>query len=205
MVPLNYQDASKWNQFRTKYINGAFVSALVLDRMNWLSQDENSEDQWGDLDFYDGGEVRGFRFGFVGTLNFEKPWVYTIFAATHAYDKGFETNDQDNLTFFDYRLDIPFFNNSVMSIGKQKEPISMERVTSATFLWNQERAAISDALLPARNIGIVWSGSSPETYTSWAFGVFNNWLEEKNSFDESATQYVTRRMCHCQGNQPAER
>jgi phosphate-selective porin OprO/OprP len=192
MVPLNYQDASKWNQFETKYINGIFVSAMVLDRMNWLSQDQNSEDQWGDLDFYDGGEIRGFRFGFVGTLNFEKPWIYTVFAATHAFDKGFEVKDDDDLTFFDYRLDIPFFKNSVMSIGKQKEPISMERLTGGTFLWNQERAAISDALMPSRNIGVVWNGSSPEKYSSWAFGVFNNWLEEKNSFDESATQYVSR-------------
>jgi phosphate-selective porin OprO/OprP len=192
MVPLNYQDGSKWNQFETKYINGIFVSAMVLDRMNWMDQDQNSEDQWGDLEFYDGGEIRGLRFGLVGTLNFEKPWIYTIFAATHAYDKGFEVKDSDDLTFFDYRLDIPFFNNSVMSIGKQKEPISMERLTGGTFLWNQERAAISDALMPSRNIGIVWNGSSPERYSSWAFGAFNNWLEEKNSFDESATQYVGR-------------
>ena len=192
MVPLNYQDANKWNQFETKYINGIFVSAMVIDRMNWLDQDQGSEDQWGDLKFYDGGEIRGFRFGFVGTLNFEKPWVYTVFAATHAFDKGFNDVESDKLTFFDYRLDIPFLKNSVMSIGKQKEPISMERLTGGTFLWNQERSAINDALLPSRNIGVVWSGNSPERYSSWAFGAFNNWLEEKNSFDESATQYVGR-------------
>jgi len=192
MVPLNYQDTTKWNKFETRYINGIFVSAMVLDRMNWLSQDTGSEDQWGDLSFYDGGEIRGFRLGFIGTLNFEKPWIYTIFAATHAYDKGFEVKDQDDLSFFDYRLDIPFFKSSVMSIGKQKEPISMNRLTGGTFLPNQERPAISDAMFPSRNIGIVWNGSSLEKNSSWAFGVFNNWLEEKNDFDESATQYVGR-------------
>jgi len=192
MVPLNYQDTKKWNKFETKYINGIFVSAVILDRMNWLSQDAGSEDQWGDLNFYDGGEIRGFRVGFVGTLNFEKPWIYTIFAATNAFDKGFEVKDTDNLSFFDYRLDIPFFRHSVMSIGKQKEPISMDRLTGGIFLPNQERAAVSDAMLPSRNIGIVWNGSSPERNSSWAFGVFNNWLEEKNSFDEGATQYIGR-------------
>jgi len=192
MVPLTYQDASKWNQFETKYVNGIFVSAMVIDRMNWLSQDTGSEDQWGDLSFYDGGEIRGFRFGLIGTLNFENPWVYTIFAATNAFDKGFEVRDKDDLTFFDYRLDIPFFKRSVMSIGKQKEPISMNRLTGGTFLPNQERAAVSDAMLPSRNIGIVWSGSSAERKASWAFGAFNNWLEEKNSFDESANQYIGR-------------
>ena len=192
MVPLNYQDTTKWNKFETKYVNGIFVSAMVLDRMNWLSQDEGSETQWRDLNFYDGGEIRGFRFGFIGTLNFNKPWIYTIFAATNAFDKGFEVRSKDNLTFFDYRLDIPFLKRSVMSIGKQKEPISMNRLTAGTFLANQERAAISDAVLPSRNIGIVWSGYSTERKTSWALGAFNNWLEENNSFDESANQYIGR-------------
>jgi phosphate-selective porin OprO/OprP len=192
MVPLNYQDTTKWNKFETKYVNGIFVSAMVIDRMNWLSQDEGSDTQWGDLSFYDGGEIRGFRFGIIGTLNFEKPWVYTVFAATHAFDKGFEVTDQDDLSFFDYRLDIPFFKNSVMSIGKQKEPISMNRLTGGTFLPNQERPAISDAMFPSRNIGVVWSGNSPDKRSNWAFGAFNNWLEEKESFDESATQYVGR-------------
>ena len=192
MVPLNYQDASKWNKFETRYVNGVFISALVLDRMNWLSQDEGSENQWRDLSFYDGGEIRGLRFGLIGTLNFEKPWVYTIFAATNSFDKGFEVKDKDNLTFFDYRLDIPFLKSSVMSIGKQKEPISMNRLTAGTFLASQERAAISDAVLPSRNIGVVWSGFSAERKTSWALGAFNNWLEEKNSFDESANQFVGR-------------
>jgi phosphate-selective porin OprO/OprP len=192
MVPLNYQDTTKWNRFETKYISGIFASAMMLDRMTWLSQDAGSEEQWGDLGFYDGGEIRGFRLGFVGTINFKTPWIYTIFAGTNAFDKGFEVKDTDDFTFFDWRLDIPFFKNSVMSIGKQKEPMSMDRVTGGLFLPAQERAAVSDALMPSRNVGVVWSGSSPEKYTSWAFGAFNNWLEEKESFDESANQYIGR-------------
>jgi len=35
MMPLDYHDASKWNRFETRYINGIFVSALVLDRIGW--------------------------------------------------------------------------------------------------------------------------------------------------------------------------
>ena len=192
MVPLNYQDTSKWNRWESKYVDGIFVSAVVLDRMYWLSQNDASEAQFGDLKEFDGGEIRGFRLGIVGTLNFEHPWVYTLFAATNAFDKGFERNDLDDFTLFDYRLDIPFFKNSVLSIGKQKEPISLERLTGGTFLPNQERAAVSDAMLPSRNVGVVWNGSSPGKYSSWAIGAFNDWFDAGQDFDESSTQYIGR-------------
>jgi phosphate-selective porin OprO/OprP len=191
-IPMNYQDSSKWNRFETKWVSGIFTGALALDRMNWLSQDTVSEAQFGDLNNYDGGEIRALRFGVFGTLNFEKPWVYTIAGATNAFDKGFETENKDDITLFDWRLDIPFFKNSVMSIGKQKEPISMERLTGMVFLPWQERSAVADAILPSRNVGIVWNGNSPEKYSSWAFGVFNDWFDADQDFSDSASQFVGR-------------
>ena len=191
-VPLSYQDTSKWNRFESKWISGIFTGALAVDRMNWLSQNEANRAQFGDLNDFDGGEVRALRFGVFGTLNFEKPWVYTLAGATNAFDKGFETEDQDSVTLFDWRLDAPFFGNSTMSIGKQKEPISMERLTGMVFLPWQERSSIADTLLPSRNVGIVWSGSIPKHYSSWAFGAFNDWLDDNQDFDESASQFVGR-------------
>jgi len=191
-IPMNYQDSSKWNRFETKWVSGIFTGAVALDRMNWLSQDAVSNVQFGDLNDYDGGEIRALRFGIFGTLNFEKPWVYSIAGATNAFDKGFETEKKDDITLFDWRLDIPFCINSVMSIGKQKEPISMEKLTGMIFLPWQERSAVADALLPARNVGIVWNGSSPEKYSSWAFGVFNDWLDADQDFSDSASQFVGR-------------
>ena len=192
MVPLNYQDTSSWNQWETRWVSGIFTAALFLDRMEWLSQDAINEQQVGDLDYISGGEIRGLRFGFVGTINFDKPWIYTIFGATNAFDKGFEIQQQDNVALFDWRLDIPFFKNSVMSVGKQKEPISAERIQSMLFNQMQERSAVSDALMPSRNVGIVWSGFSPEKYTSWAFGVFNDWFDSNQDFSENSNQAVGR-------------
>lgn len=192
MVPLNYQNTNSWNRWESRWVSGIFTSALFLDRMEWLAQDRVSEQQVGDLENYSGGEIRGLRFGVVGTINFEKPWIYTLFGATNAFDKGFEIEKQDNVTLFDWRLDIPFFNNSVMSIGKQKEPISGERIQSMMFNLMQERSAVSDATMPSRNIGIVWSGFSPEKNTSWAFGVFNDWFDADEDFNESASQAIGR-------------
>ena len=191
-IPMNYQDSSKWNRFETKWVSGIVTGAMALDRTKWLSQDAVSEAQFGDLNDYNGGEIRALRFGIFGTLNFEKPWVYVLAGATNAFDKGFESEDQDNITLFDWRLDIPFFKNSVMSIGKQKEPISMERLTGMVFLPWQERSAIADALLPSRNVGVVWNGSSPEKYSSWAFGVFNDWFDAGQDFSDGASQFVGR-------------
>lgn len=191
-VPLNYQDTSKWNRFDTRWVSGLVTGAIALDRMNWLTQDAVNRSQFGSLEDYNGGEIRALRFGIFGTLNFDKPWVYTIAGATNAFDKGFESENDDDITLFDWRLDIPFFRNSVMSIGKQKEPISMERLTGMVFLPWQERSAPADGLLPSRNVGIVWNGSSPGTYSSWAFGVFNDWLDTGQSYSESASQFVGR-------------
>jgi len=191
-TPPSYKDKKKWNQFQTKPISGIFTGAVVLDRQRWLSQDTESEEQVGDLEEFDGGEIRGLRFGFVGTLNFKKPWVYTLFAATNGFAKGFDTTKDDGFTLFDYRLDIPLFKSSTVSIGKQKEPISMERLAGGAFLPMAERTAVSDGMLPSRNFGIVFSGVTSNRRVTWALGGFNDWIDASQSFDESASQVIGR-------------
>ena len=123
---------------------------------------------------------------------FDRPWVYTIFGATNAFDKGFDEEGLDDFSWFDWRLDVPFIADTVLSIGKQKEPISGERVQSMLYNHMQERTAVSDALMPSRNVGIVWSGAGALPYSTWAVGVFNDWFDADQDFDESATQYVGR-------------
>ena len=191
-LPGSYMDTTKWNRWESKYVSGIFLSAVLLDRQAWVSQDSASESQVGDLDNFDGGEIRGLRFGVIGTLNFDKPWVYTIFAATNAFDKGFELKEQDDISFFDYRLDIPLFKNANLSIGNQKEPISMERAMSMIQLPMQERTSVSDAFLPSRNFGMVVSGGSSNQRMTWAGGVFNPWVNSGGSIGDNPTQLIGR-------------
>jgi phosphate-selective porin OprO/OprP len=192
ILPLSYGDSSRWNQWETKNTTGMFLGAVVLDRQHWLSQDSASETQVGDLSLFDGGEIRGLRVGVIGTLNFDRPWVYTIFGATHAFDKGFETENLDEFTFFDYRLDIPLTDKINLSVGKQKEPMSMERSMSMLQLPMQERTAGSDALMPSRNVGVVVSGGTDNQKMTWAGGVFNDWIDSGSSFGNSASQAIGR-------------
>jgi phosphate-selective porin OprO/OprP len=190
-VPIRYYDSRKWNKFETRPISGLFTGALMLDRQFWLSQDGASKDQVGDLSDFEGGEIRGFRAGVVGTLNFKRPWRYTVFAATNAFDKGFDVDTTDELAFYDYRLDIPLPADLMLSVGKQKEPISMERLVGLAFWPMQERSAVADALLPARNHGVVLSGTAGEWFT-WAAGGFNNWIDSGESFSDTSSQLVGR-------------
>ncbi len=191
-VPTNYQDSSRWNRWESRYISGIFTGALALDRTSWLSQDDGSEALYGDLADYEGGEIRALRLGVMGTLNFTNPWVYNFIVATNAFDKGFETEDLDTLVLYDYRIDVPSSENTTISIGKQKEPISMDRLMAMVFEPMQERNAVSDAMLPARNVGVVWSGRNAGTYTTWAVGAFNDWLATNQDFDEAASQFMGR-------------
>jgi len=191
-VPIRYFDSRKWNKFETKPISGLFVGAVVLDRQNWLGQDSNSESQVGDLSDFEGGEIRGARLGVVGTLNFKRPWRYTVFAVTNVFDKGFDVDTTDEIGWYDYRLDIPVGSNMMLSVGKQKEPISLERLTPLTYLPMQERSVIADAVMPARNHGVVLSGTAAADNVSWAVGAFNNWIDSGESFSDTSNQFVGR-------------
>jgi len=192
MLPVGYADSTRWNRWKSKYISGIFVAALLLDRQRWPGSEDEIEQQVGSLDDFEGGEIRGLRFGVVGTLNFKRPWVYTLFAATNAFDGGFDSTTTDNLSFLDYRLDIPLWRRSALSIGKQKEPISMERIMSLAYEPMQERTSVSDAMLPSRNVGIVLNGNLASERMTYAAGVFNDWFEADEEFEESATEFAGR-------------
>ncbi|MCJ8318524.1 MAG: porin [Colwellia sp.] len=191
VLPSNYKHAD-WIKFDNKYFSSILIGALMLDRQKWQSQDEISKAQVDELDVYDGGEIRALRFGLAGSIKFDKPWVYMITAATHAFDKGYDTNTTDNLTFFDVRVDIPTPYNTTLSIGKQKEPISMEKLMSLTFIPMQERSVVSDTLLTSRNFGAVLSGNAFNQNFTWAGGIFNDWIEDDGSIGDNSTQLVGR-------------
>ena len=99
-VPLDYANTEKWNRFDTRFVSGIVAAAVVLDRQHWVGQDDESEFQVGDLTDFEGGEIRGLRFGGVGTINLDKPWIWTLFGATHAFDQGFDSQENDDFTLF---------------------------------------------------------------------------------------------------------
>ena len=193
VLPTNYGYTGEWNHWNTKNTTGIFFGILALDRQFWPTQNEDSEQKVGSLDQFEGGEIRDLRLGIFGTLDFfDKPWGFFLAVATNAFDKAFETEDQQNFTFVDYRLDVPIGNSTILSIGKQKEPISMERLMSLVNLPMQERSSVAGALLDARNFGAVLHGNALGDRMSWAGGIFNNFIDTNQSIDDAATSLVGR-------------
>jgi phosphate-selective porin OprO/OprP len=191
-VPVRYFDTRKWNRFSTKPISGLLTGAVVLDRVRWTTQDDASKAQVGDLAVSNGGQIRALRLGVVGTLNFARPWTYTVFLVTHAFDQGYDSRTQNTLRFFDYRLDIPLPAALTLSVGKQKEPISHERLVTLPSMAMQERAAVSDALLTSRNHGVTLSGALASARMTWAVGAFNDWIDSDTSFSGTSTEFTGR-------------
>ena len=194
-LPVSYIGSTKWNKWTSKWINGVFISMIALDRQYWFSQNDASTQQVGDLSVYDEGIIRDFRIGIVGTINFSKPWIYTLFGANHTFDKGYNQDGGKNYSLYDWRLDIPLYDTISVAMGKQKEPLSMERVSAMGFLPWQERSAPNNAFMVGRNVGVVLSGMAFNQRASWAGGVFNDWFDNNEDFDESANQYVGRITC----------
>jgi len=190
-VPIRYYDSRKWNKVETGPITALFVGALMLDRQFWLSQDDDSKAQVGDLSEFEGGQIRGLRLGVVGSLNFKRPWHYIVFAATHTFDKGFDVDTTDEFTWFDYRLDIPLPADLSLSVGKHRQLLTMERVQSMAVLPMQERSAVNDAFLPSREHGIILSGMAGE-WSTWAVGAFNDWIDSDESFSDTSEHFVGR-------------
>ena len=186
--------SEKWNTWKGRWINGLFISALALDRQ-WISQDADSIAQFGDLaDDRERGTIRGWRFGTAGTINFDRPWLYNIAGAWNSFDRGFDITDEDSneFSFFDFSVDIPVGKAMIVRVGKQKEPVNMDRSMTMIQIGSQERYAAADAMFPSRNVGVTLYGTTANERVAWAAGLFNDWLVEGESLDDSATQTVGR-------------
>jgi len=193
-LPTTVESSKKWNAWTSRYVNGLFISALALDRQ-WLNQNSESVAQFTDLaNEHERGTIRGWRFGIAGTLNFKSPWIYNVAWAWNPFDRGFDITEEDTneLQFFDFSVDIPAGKNMTVRVGKQKEPINMDRSMTMIQIASQERYAVADAMFPSRNVGISLLGTAANQRVSWAAGLFNDWLVEGESLDRSATQVVGR-------------
>ena len=182
-----------WNALSTEWVN---MRALIMAAVDGSSfnQNETSISHVGDLLPFDGGDVRGVRFGAAGTINFEKPWTYLMSGSINSLMRHYDSTIDDKYTLLDFALGIPIWGEyGRMQIGKMKAPISMERIMGMIFEQVMERPMHLDALLPSRNIGFSFSDMLLGDRMSYRVGVYNDWLEKEGlSFSQANQQYVGR-------------
>jgi phosphate-selective porin OprO/OprP len=179
-----------WTMYNGKKVSALFIGGVVLD-FQLYDQNAESLEQVGNLSEFEEGQVRGIRLGVTGTFKVKKPVTYTIAGATRAWDLGFDTDRTEDFTIFDLALGFQTKIGTI-TLGKQKEPISMERMMGLNQLQLMERPMHLDALLPSRNTGITLANGKPLRRYAWKLGVFNTGLEPGRSLNETSTQFVGR-------------
>ena len=179
-----------WNTFKTRWINGLYFGGIALDTVRH-SQEAGSEEQLGDLTEFEKPEVRVARLGIAGTLNFKKPWGYYVSYAYLGFGRGFDRETDASWSLFDIRVEIPI-GPAKLTVGKFKEPFSTERLMGGGVMPGIERAMGTEALTPARNVGIQLSGTAANDRMTWAAGVFNDWVFTNEPFDSASNQVIGR-------------
>jgi len=115
-----------WKRINSRWVNAEPFTGLFLDFVRFC-QGEDSRNQVGDLNDFENPEIRGLRTGFQGTLNFKNPWRWAIFGAYNGFNAGFEQGESPVWSLFDLWVEIPVPKLGFVTVGKAKEPFSMER------------------------------------------------------------------------------
>jgi phosphate-selective porin OprO/OprP len=129
-----------------------------------------------------GTEFRRARIFFEGAI-----YEYGIFKAEYDFAEG-EPAFKDVWVGLQ---NIPWIER--VRVGHMKEPFSLEQLTSSKFLTFMERA-LPDALVPARNTGIMMDRSFFENRMFFGVGGFVNTNDFGRGFQNGANTNVTARL-----------
>ena len=158
----------------------------ILADYTAFSQDAASVTQVGTQD--NKAEFRHIRFSLRGRLHFFFDWTYSISADY----KGFGQNDGAGDwsfadTSFSHRLG---GKHRELTVGKMKEPVIYEIVSSTSNLPQMER--MLSPFSTSRNWGVSVSDAILDERVTWAGGVYNDWLVDGGALDTSGTQVSGR-------------
>lgn len=181
-----------WYAYSHDRFSIAFAGGVLLDRTEFY-QDSDSKRQLGSQNEFNTGEIRAVRFGVGGYVKlFAIPWGYTFVVANRAFDRGFDTSDDQEWLFYDWAIGVPIYAGAVLKVGKQKENISHDRLSLLVDQQFMERAAVLDTLLPSRNTGVTLSNDALDGRMTWSVGMFFNMLGDRDEPFEESKQYIAR-------------
>jgi len=168
---------------------GGIISVDGLD----FIQDAASEQQVGDLTEFRAAAVSAARFVIYGHLGRDYSVDYYMDWGYNGFDAGFDINHDDEYTLYNLEISLPKTPIGKLTIGRMKAPTTISRSWSGTYLPLAVRQAPVSALTKSRDDGVRLTNTALKKHLFWGVGVFNDWLTEGKSFDDTNT-YVTGRV-----------
>ena len=141
-----------------------------------------SEDANAQIDVTEGFKVRDFRFSLGGKFATSRPLTYT---SGIMYD-----GNTNKWLLRETGIQIGFPELwGYLFVGRQKEGISLSKITVGYAVWGFERTPMSDATIPILGDGIKWLGVHPSKRANWNFAYFFNEFESQLLTNPSTDWY----------------
>jgi phosphate-selective porin len=145
----------------------ARLSVAVLWDVSGVGQDAANRSQLGTIPAV--GAVRQDRVTVSGVVRFPSPWSYLF---TADYD-GLKRAKKTVFTVNDLALLVPLGVNATLSVGRQKEGVMEQMMSSTRAISLAERPTPPTAFIPTRNDGIrIVAGQAQ--HGRWSLGWFNS-------------------------------
>jgi phosphate-selective porin OprO and OprP len=161
-----------WNEYDFKYLTFKWGIYTILDFGNAAQTDASKALIEVPRDY----KIRDFRFTFSGKLKTERKITYTM---------GLMYDGPTNSWFpreTGIQVAIPELWGNIF-VGRQKEGISLSKISVGYAGWMMERMPMNDAAIPIMADGIKWLGVHPSGHANWNIAYFINKLPKSPSKD----------------------
>jgi phosphate-selective porin OprO and OprP len=170
-----------WNHYEGPYFTARLGAGFLYDYAAY-AQDTDSKEQM-KLSPADG--VRDFRLLLKGRFPTIPRLSYTL---GYMYDGAAK---QWRFRQTGLMVDVPEFLGNLF-VGRTKEGFSTNKIMVGYQGWTNERATISDALIPILADGVKWTGRTPSGKFVYNVGYFWDELSQTESFNKNDSQFVGR-------------
>jgi len=168
---------------------GGIISVDGLETI----QDDESVQQVGDLTEFSGAGLTAARFVLFGHLGTKRLVEYYTDWGYNGFEEGFDITTDDEYTLHNLEIRFPKTPVGVLTIGRMKAPTTISRLWGGAYLPTAFRQAPVSALTKSRDSGVRLTNTALDRRLTWGVGVFNDWIIEGRSIDDTNT-YVTGRV-----------
>ena len=170
-----------WNHYEGPYFTVRVGGNFGYDYAAY-AQDTESKEQ---MTLSPAHGVRDFRLTFKGRFPTIPRLSYTLGYMYDGASKSWRFRQTGLM------VDVPELLGTIF-VGRTKEGFSTNKIMVGTNIWTNERATISDALIPILADGVKWTGRTHTGKFVYNVGYFWDELSQTESFNKYDSQLVGR-------------